>query len=213
MWVSVSIFVSLLLLFLVTGGIRWVLLVFEFQSLFLVMGRSFRELIGYFQLFCGETPVPGFSFYAMRVVYLLRVQVPFMTHDLWECFGVRTYGGGVVCWHSTVCSFDVVQFACLCSISVELTCLQTLFWPAGISFLENEGFFLILLWRRSVTLSHVNNCMLIRSELLCKEFFPWSSVWKMSLWEHYLSACCLGEWLSAGLIWLQRWSQWQRDNV
>lgn len=49
--------------------------------------------------------------------------------------------GGIVRWHSTVCSFDVVQFACLCSVSVELACLQTLFWPAGISFLENEGFF------------------------------------------------------------------------
>lgn len=163
------------------------------------------------------------SFSVERLQYLAFL---FMLWELFTCFGCKFLlwhmicesvlglehtGVGIVCWHSTVCSFDVVQFACLCSISVELTCLQILLWPAGISFLENEDFFLILLWRRSVTLSHVNNRMLIRSELLCKEFFPWSSVWKMSLWEHYLFACCLGEWLSAGMIWLQRWSQWQGD--
>lgn len=205
MWVSVSVFVSLLLLFLVTRGIWWVLLVFEFQSLLLMMGRSFWELIGYFRLFSGETPVPGFSFYAMRVVYLLQVQVPFMAHDLWESVLGLEYTGGIVCWlagiHSTVCSFDVVQFACLCSVSVYLICLQTFFWPAGISFLESEGFSDFIIWI-IVCWSGQSYCVRNPSLEILSGKCPC---------ESRVSVCCLGEWLSAGMVWLQRWSQWQGD--
>lgn len=89
-----------------------------------VMGRAFCVLIGYFELFSGETPVPGFSFYAIRVVYLLGCKF-LLWHMICErVWGLKHTGGGFfwACWysqHSLQCLCRV-QFACLCGVSIEL---------------------------------------------------------------------------------------------
>lgn len=121
-------------------------------------------------------------------------------YDTWFCESVLglEHTEGIFCWHTTVCSFDVVQFACLRSVSVELACLQTLFWPAGISFLENEGFFrfyyediqsLCLMW--IIICSSGQSCCVRNSslEVLSGKCPCESTTFLRAVWE---SGCQLG---------------------